>query len=592
MKIYLNKPYKFIGFLVMLLLILSDTVSQNTINKDALKTIKIFNEKEINTPNIEYSPAFMGDKVAFVFTELKGKLFDKDIDEPFFQLGYCTVLPDNSLSDAKPYNSKINSELHEGPMSYDALKNKIFFTRSQKEKRKKKGIDQDTFYLRILSADLNVAKPTIQPININVDNYSVCHPSLSSDGNTMIFSSDKPGGNGKMDLYIAYFNGQEWTGIISLGANINGSKNEVFPNLINDTILVFTSDRDGGIGGFDMYVSKLSEGIWQSPELLPSPFNTPYDDLGMVMRENMKSGYFSSTRPGGKGKDDIYRFESLQPIFGIDKDIMVTAEMQVLDKLSLEEISGAEISLTPLDIDINNFALSSFNIDMLSGRNTGEMLLKLTPKKGQTFPSFYTGDNGKAIFQIKKNQKYHVNIKAKEYAPLSLLYDFVALGANFNIVLEPEDSEEITTDDNESQITETEISNSEFVLDSIITFSQIGDVIVFENIYFDYNSSVLQTGATKELDALARSMHANEKLKVRLESHTDSRGTSAYNLQLSINRANVVRTYLTNLGIDEDRINIRGYGETRLRNKCGENVPCTESQHRQNRRTEVVIESN
>lgn len=579
-------------WIVLYTFIFTSSMFAQTINKDAFVSIKIHNEKNINTSNLESSPAFIGDKIAFVFTDVKGKLFDKDIDEPYFQLGYCDVLPDNVLDVRKPYNPRINSELHEGPTSYDSHQNKMFLTRSHKETRRNKNVESDTFYLRILSADLNTSKPDVRPININVDNYSVCHPALSSDGKTMIFSSNKPGGYGKMDLYTAYFNGQEWTGIISLGSNINSSKNEVFPTIINDTILVFASDRDGGIGGLDMYVSKLTEGIWQKPELLPTPFNTAYDDLGLIVRENMKSGYFSSNRPGGKGKDDIYRFESLQPIFGIEKEAIVTASMQVLDKLSLDEIPDAEISLTPLDIDINNFALSSYNIDMLTGRNPGEMLLKLTPKKGQTFPSFYTNNNGKATFQIKKNQKYLVNIKAKEYAPISLLYDFTAFGANFNIVLEPEDIGEIVTDETEIENNDIENSTIENSLDSIITRSTVGDVFVFENIYFDYNSSQLQAGATKEIDALARSMQANENLSVRLESHTDSRGTAAYNLQLSISRANSVRTYLTNLGIDEDRINIRGYGESILRNKCKDNVPCTESQHRQNRRTEVVIESN
>ena len=87
-------------------------------------------------------------------------------------------------------------------------------------------------------------------------------------------------------------------------------------------------------------------------------------------------------------------------------------------------------------------------------------------------------------------------------------------------------------------------------------------------------------------------MTARPQLKIRLEAHTDSRGTSQYNLQLSIDRANAVRNYLTTQGIDEERINIRGFGESKIRNKCTDHVPCTEAQHSYNRRTEVVIEEN
>lgn len=567
-------------------------VGQTTFNKLSLSGVKIYNEKLINTANMESSPAFMGDKVAFVYSELKGKLFDKEINESFFNLGYADVNLDNSLQNRNSYNTRINSELHEGAMSYDANQNMMFLTRSDKVTRRIKGINTDTFYLRILSADLNASKPTVKQININVENYSVCHPSLSTDGKTMVFSTNMPGGFGKMDLCFAYFNGTEWVGVMNAGGLINTSGNEVFPTLVNDTLLVFASNREKGIGNFDLYVSKLKDGFWQTAELLPPPFNSPYDDLGLIVRENYRSGYFSSNRPGGKGNDDIYRFESLLPIFGEDQQIMATSVIHVLDKLTLDPVSNAQITITPLEIDINNFTLSSYNIDMLSGRDPGDLVLKLSPKKGQSFPSFNTNMEGIANFQIKKNQKYLIKVDSKDYSTLSLIYDYLAFGPDFNIVLEPVSEEEDmpVLDNDETQITTTVSDNASF--DSLLLDAKVGDIIVFDNIYFDYNSTNLIVGATLELDALIRYLQLNENVKVRLESHTDSRGTAAYNLQLSINRANTVRKYMTDNGINEDRINIRGYGESRLRNACSDNVPCTEQLHRFNRRTEVVIEQN
>ena len=120
--------------------------------------------------------------------------------------------------------------------------------------------------------------------------------------------------------------------------------------------------------------------------------------------------------------------------------------------------------------------------------------------------------------------------------------------------------------------------------------SEPGNRIVFDQIYYDYNSAVIKAGAAIELDALARAMLVKPDMKVKLESHTDSRGTSAYNLQLSINRAIAAREYLAALGISEDRISIRGYGESRLRNGCNDKVICSEKNHAFNRRTEVIIE--
>ena len=86
-------------------------------------------------------------------------------------------------------------------------------------------------------------------------------------------------------------------------------------------------------------------------------------------------------------------------------------------------------------------------------------------------------------------------------------------------------------------------------------------------------------------------MKTNEEMNVRLEAHTDSRGSTEYNQQLSINRAEAARKYLTDLGVDEDKISIKGFGESKLRNGCKDNVPCSETKHRYNRRTEVVIEN-
>jgi len=580
-------PKKFNKILLILVsfLITFGGMAQSAINKDALTSLRIYNEKNINTANLESSPAFVGDKIGFVYTDNKSKIFDKEIDESYFELGYSTVNQDNSLQGRQIYNKRINSDLHEGPMSYDAHQNKLFFTRSHKETRKIKGIETDTFYLRIMSADLNIAKPNVSPINLNVEKYSVCHPSLMADGKTMIYASNNKGGMGGMDLYMAYFNGEEWSGSINIGIDINTSYNEIFPNILNDSILIFASDRTGGPGGLDMYVSVLRNGSWDTPEILPAPLNSPFDDLGLIVRENGKSGHFASNRPGGNGKDDIYRFESALSVFSPEPVMMVTTTVNILDKLTLEGIAYAKITLTPLDIDINNFALSSYNVDMLSGRDPGDLILKLTPKKGKTYPDISTDSLGITSFQLKKGQKYLIKAAAPGYAETSLIYDYSVFGSAFNMVLEPEGEEEVTEEGGPAPDMMDQVDPK-----TVQIPMEAGTVIVIENIYYEYNSAEILSGAAEELDDLARMMLLNTEVKVRLESHTDSRGTAAYNLQLSLDRANAARQYLTNIGIDEDRITIRGYGESKLRNECTDNVACSESKHRYNRRTEVVIE--
>ncbi|KXK37721.1 MAG: OmpA/MotB domain-containing protein [Bacteroidetes bacterium OLB9] len=564
----------------------NEMIGQPVVNKNAIKTLKVYNETAVNTANLESSPAFVGDRVAFVYTVTGTKFFDKNIGEPYFQLGSAMVHMDNSLGEVEAFNKKINSDWHEGPMSYDLNTNRLFFTRSNKD-RKVLSTKADTFYLRILTADLNKSKPVVTPIEINVKNYSICHPSLSKDGKMMIFSSNQPGGRGKMDLYSAYFNGVEWTGVLNLGDRINTENNEIFPYLANDSILIFASDRPGGLGGLDMFVSVLRKGEWSKPELLPTPLNSAYDDLGLIIRDNLRSGYFASNRPGGKGKDDIYRFETEETLIGIDMKAIVSVRMHIMDKLTLEDIPMATVTMTPLHIDVNNFALSSYNIDMLSGKDAGDLILKLSPKKGSSFPPFKTDSEGRATFQIKRSQTYLLNMEAEGYNSLSMIYDFNAIGSHFNIVLEPAEEKE----SNNKPVEQPEEMAVDKRSEKTQPFAQpeVGQVLVFDDVYFGYNSAVLEDEAVPELIHLAEYMVQNPNARIRIESHTDSRGSAEYNLQLSISRANAVREYLVKKGVDEDRMEIRGFGETKLRNHCKDNVPCSEKEHRYNRRTEIEL---
>lgn len=551
------------------------------VNKKAVKSVRIFNEKNINTPNLETSPAFVGDKIGYVYTTTKSKLFDKEINEAFFELSLANVEPDNALSGSSPLNKKYNSELHEGPMAYDLSQNKLYFTRSHKEKRlNKNSTYSDTTYLRIMSADFNVANPNVKPLNIATGRYSVCHPTLTSDGKSMIFASNIPGGYGGYDLYMAYFDGNEWTGIINLGPHINTASNEVFPFILNNSILIFTSSRANGFGGLDMYVSAIQQGSWSDAELLPKPFNSTFDDLGLIVRSNMKSGYFASNRPGGAGKDDIFRFETDIALFGPEEKTAYPITANVLDKLSLDPLQNSVLTVTPLEIDINDFALSNFNVDMLSGRNPGDILLKLTSKNDTKSQNFNANNDGVIKFSAFKGQKYLLNIVAKGYENLSLLFDYELFGDDFNIVLEPKS--EIVPEVEKDTIVKKDNPVVSIPLEP-------GKSIIFDKIFYDYNSANIKEGAAAELDALSKVMLEKPDMKVLLESHTDSRGASAYNLQLSINRAEAARTYLINKGVEASRIRIRGWGETRLRNRCTDKVPCKEVDHAFNRRTEVII---
>jgi outer membrane protein OmpA-like peptidoglycan-associated protein len=558
----------------------------NYINYQAIGKIKIHNEAQINTSNLESSPAFVGDKIGYIFTGVKNKFFDSQIDEPYFDLGLTSVELDNTLSNNKTFYKRINSDLHEGAMSYDINSNTLYFTRSHTERALSR--KTDTTYLRIMTADLNKANPTVDPMPINVEKYSVCHPTLSKDGRSMIFSSNKPGTLGKMDLHMAYFDGQTWTGVVNLSSSINGSSNEIFPTLVSDSILIFASDRDKGFGGLDMYCSLLQNGEWSQPTILPKPINSAFDDFGLIARDDFRSGYFTSTRLGGRGKDDIYSWQTDEPIFGLASEHPQPVVIHILDKLTLETIANPTITVSPLDININDYALSSFNVDMLSGKPGEEMILKIKPKSTQHQKKYTGNASGDLNIEVLSTKKYLLQIEADGYNPASLVYDYGVFSNDLNMVMEPSSAifEPDMIHPEDTMTVKPKVAKSTAVPG--IDVDEEGRY-TFKNLYFDYNSHTLKEGATSELDALVTYLSTQPNATLHLESHTDSRGTSAYNLQLSIRRAESARDYIVSKGINADLITIRGYGETHLLNDCRDNKPCKESAHRINRRIECQI---
>lgn len=542
--------------------------------------ISIQNEQNINTENLESSPSFWGDKLTFMYSGIKEKIFDTRIDEPFFDIGYCDIDTFNHLNKRNSFPKQINGDFHEGAMDYDLNTNKLYFTRTYKAF--KLG-GQDTMYLKIFETDLNIGKPKPKLLNITDGDFSLAHPALDLAGHHMILASGKKPNVGKMDLYTTEKIDGAWTEIIPLKGEINTDANEVFPVWLRDSILIFSSDRKGGYGGLDLYISlKTPEGSWSAAKLLPQPFNSPYDDFSLVVRPDGKSGYFSSNRPGGKGKDDIYSFTSEHDLF-VNSIRSVEFSISVMDKLTLEPISGATISLTPLEVDINNFTLTSFNIDVLAGTDPGDLLLKLTPKKGISLPLIYSDSEGKAYPNLVLSKQYIIHVEAEEYEPISLLIDGQNTSTNFNIVMTPADSQnEIFVSDNAPK-KDTSIFAKKF---------EKGDVIVFNDIFYAYNRSDILENQSYELDALATALLENPRMKIRLESHTDARGNAAYNMQLSLKRAESARAYLIEKGVEEDQIDIKGYGESKIRNHCANGIPCNEKEHQFNRRTEVVILEN
>jgi outer membrane protein OmpA-like peptidoglycan-associated protein/tetratricopeptide (TPR) repeat protein len=265
---------------------------------------------------------------------------------PYLNLYHIPFISGDSIfGEGNPLPNNINSKYNEGPTDFNKEETLMAFSRNNYYKgRIRRSIDGIN-KIKIFFADHNNGKfSKIRPFEWNNDQYSVGHPALTSDGKTMYFASDMPGGFGGTDLYVTKFVNGTWTKPSNLGSEVNTEGNEMFPFVLNDSLLYFASNGLGGLGGFDVYFSEIIEGYFKKPENVGYPVNSYADDFGYIYNSITKSGFFSSNREGGKGGDDIYRFTySPKP-----------TQVLVADKKSNKPLVGVKLEIYDVDKLIAN----------------------------------------------------------------------------------------------------------------------------------------------------------------------------------------------------------------------------------------------
>lgn len=336
-----------------------------------------------------------------------------------------------------------------------------------------------------------------------VSTYDV-QPCLSPDGNTIFFTSDRGGGIGKLDIWYATKEGESWSSPKNLGNKINTPFNETSP-YVNpaDSRLYFASDGHVGWGGLDLYYADGTIGSYGDPQNMGYPINSTYDDYGGYWLRNDSLIYFTSNRPGGSGRDDIYIGKAKEK-----PPIQVSVHGIVRDKRTKQAIPFAEVLIYQYDLDNELIPVDTFR----------------------------TGQDGEYNFPLELKQKYLVVGNAPEY-----------------LVAE----EKFDTDVDSTVVIE---KNIDIELERII----IDDPIVLENIYYDFDSAALRPESKERLNILKAMLEKNPHITIQIGSHTDSNGSEEYNKDLSERRAISVVKYLIENGIDGARLSWFGFGETML----------------------------
>lgn len=300
---------------------------------------------DFNSNLDDFSPAYYDDGLVFASERDKGVAIVRTTEwtgNPFNELFQVKRQKEGkepaeyTYEKPEKYSKKLNSKFHDASVTYNKDQSKIYFTRNNIMNGKVGKDDDGIIRLKVFSATIADDEwKDLEGLPFNSDEYSVAHPTLTTDGTKMYFSSDMPGGFGGMDLYMTTMDGGSWGPPINLGARINTEGNEIFPYFDSHSKrLYFGSNGHVGLGGIDIYyMDDKGEDQFGEVTNMGYPLNTISDDFGIIFGEEGKEGYFTSDREGGVGRDDIYAF----------RKSAATMEILVIDEATGEPIPGATV---------------------------------------------------------------------------------------------------------------------------------------------------------------------------------------------------------------------------------------------------------
>lgn len=598
-----------------------DKVKQYTKNADAYKVeIASFNSLQNDFCAVNFSNTV-------VFASSRNKTKWINTKHAWTNDSYLNLYTTEKLNgvDTKPsvFMNDLDSKYNDGPICFSKDFNTVYFTRNNYSK---KAISKDgTYKLKIFEANMNIngfEKVTELPFNKN--DYNFAHPSISADGKTLYFASDMEGGKGGMDIYMVSKGVDgNWGTPENLGDKVNTSGSEVFPFIAGNGLLYFSSNGHDGLGGLDIYETKIKDNKASRIYNMGEPVNSKDDDFGIYLTEDNKTGYISSNRKSGGMDDDIYNFQILREVKR-GKDVIIVTK----DKDSQEALANTVVKFNTETFTTNekgeyqttveedqNYALVIEKEDYYKLEDS--VSTKTSPDDSFTKTLLLEKDPKLALIAIIADAKTNaplegVKMTLKEL-PSNAAFDTYTTATagdykkplkgkkvgdkiSYSIVLEKEKylTKTLTFIYDIKKPGDININESlDLKLGKVEVGMDLAKMIDIKPIYFDLGKSTIRKDAALELDKVVAVMKEYPNMYIQLGSHTDCRGNAKANTTLSDKRAKASAAYISKKGVEKTRIVGKGFGETKLLNNCaceGKVQPaCPEDEHSKNRRTEFII---
>ncbi|MGB5663751.1 OmpA family protein [Eudoraea sp.] len=495
---------------------------------------QIFNINS-NGPASDFSPSFYkDDKLLFTSTRsLKANNKKGNKEKEYLEIFVAKVGVDGQILNPNPFLDVPASDFHQATPFYSEAKDAVFYVSSNTQE------DQLTFDengKNSLAVMMAAGEESAQYL-LRDPSTSFYYPFYDANTSRLYFAANFPDGFGGTDLYYVDTNeGKIMSAPINLGSRINTPGNEVSPFVFENS-LYFASDIFYGLGGMDIYKSEMQgDESFSIPVNLGLGLNSAEDDFGFIIKNNKTeglTGYFSSNRAEGKGKDDIYGF-NVDEKPGL-KTLVLRGK--VTNSGSKEGVSKAAVRIY----------------------DTEQNLIK----------EIYSNEDGTYRLEIPWRESIVLEVSKERYSSQIQSFDKTAtenLEANGSVDM------------------------NLLFLDDLVEEKEDQTVLKLKKFYFQKGRSVITPEVAAELDKAVLVVKSFPQLQLRIESHTDSRGGGATNFRLSQQRADAIKDYLEQHGVSTSNILYAiGYGEDKIINSCKNGVYCLEQLHNQNERQLIVV---
>lgn len=499
----------------------------------------------INSYFHDYSPIISGDGNTLIFTSNRTEDPGEIAEETFYEDIYITTRKGNAWGPPKKISSRINHKYNDAAASLSPDGSMLFLYYEEGA--------GDIYMSRKENGDWTEPEPLNK--NINTTLYWETSASISADGRKLYFASNRPGGFGELDLYVSEIDSKgNWGKAVNLGPVINTPEHEDAPFIHPDGLtLYFSSDGHPNLGNSDIFVTEFKNGKWSKPENLGWPINTWEYDGFFTVSADKKKGFYSTLKEGGYGEADIYSITFLEPRFKpkpkpveVVKKKPATGNNDFSDPSLQKSRDEKVVTVLKGKVIDENTATPLGAIISLVDNTTNRVLSRLTVDS-------LTGD---FELVIPHGGNYGVTTEKAGY-----LFNSI----NFNL---PKFAE--------YQEIDTHI---------IMVKAEVGSKTVLKNIFFDVGKSELKPESIAEVQKIRELLQNNPELNVQINGHTDNTGNAVANKNLSLKRATAVVDYLVANGISALRLSAKGFGSERPIVSNDDE----ESGREINRRTEIEI---